>query len=38
VVASVLAGTIRGLGLEWPQVTAEKKRLIEESRRQLEAR
>jgi PPK2 family polyphosphate:nucleotide phosphotransferase len=36
-VASVLAGTIRSLGLEWPQVAAEKKQAIAEARRQLEA-
>ena len=37
VVAAVLAGTIRGLGLEWPQVDDAKRRLIEDARRQLEA-
>jgi PPK2 family polyphosphate:nucleotide phosphotransferase len=37
IVAAVLAGTIRGLGLEWPRLNTEKKRLIEEARRLLEA-
>jgi len=37
VVATVLAGTIRGLGLEWPAVDAEKRRQIEAARRTLEA-
>ena len=36
-VASVLAGTIRSLGLEWPKVDAEQKRAIAEARRELEA-
>jgi polyphosphate kinase 2 (PPK2 family) len=35
VVAAVLAGTIRGLGLEWPPVDAEQKRRIEDARRTL---
>lgn len=35
VVAAVLAGTIRGLGLEWPVVDAEQKRRIDEARRDL---
>ena len=35
VVAAVLAGTIRGLGLEWPAVDADKKRQIEDARREL---
>jgi PPK2 family polyphosphate:nucleotide phosphotransferase len=37
VVAAVLAGTIRNLGLEWPKVDAEKQRAIEAARKQLEA-
>ena len=37
VVAAVLAGTIGRLGLEWPEVTADKKRSIEEARRKLMA-
>jgi PPK2 family polyphosphate:nucleotide phosphotransferase len=37
VVATVLAGTIRGLGLQWPAVDAEKRRQIEAARRALEA-
>ena len=37
VVATVLAGTIRGLGLEWPPVDAAKKRQIKDARRILEA-
>ena len=37
VVAAVLAGTIRNLGLEWPRVDAEKQRAIEAARKQLEA-
>jgi PPK2 family polyphosphate:nucleotide phosphotransferase len=35
VVAAVLAGTIRGLGLRWPAVDAEQQRRIEEARREL---
>ncbi|MBM4021783.1 MAG: polyphosphate kinase 2 family protein [Planctomycetes bacterium] len=35
-VATVLAGTIRRLGLAWPTVDAAKQRQIEEARRQLE--
>jgi PPK2 family polyphosphate:nucleotide phosphotransferase len=37
VVAAVLAGTIRSLGLEWPRVDAEKKRQIDKARSLLEA-
>ena len=37
VVAAVLAGTIRNLGLEWPKVDAEKQRAIEAARKLLEA-
>jgi len=37
VVAGVLAGTIRGLDLQWPAVDAEKRRQIAEARRMLEA-
>ena len=37
VVAALIAGTIRGLGLEWPKVDAEKRRQIDEARRLLEA-
>jgi PPK2 family polyphosphate:nucleotide phosphotransferase len=37
VVASVLAGTIRGLGLEYPTVDAERKAALAAARRQLEA-
>jgi PPK2 family polyphosphate:nucleotide phosphotransferase len=37
VVATVLAGTIRGLGLEWPAVDAAKRREIEAARQSLEA-
>ncbi len=37
VVAAVLAGTIRGLGLEWPKIDDAKRRQIEEARRLLEA-
>lgn len=37
VVAAVLAGTIRSLGLEWPKVDAEKKRQIDKARSLLEA-
>jgi PPK2 family polyphosphate:nucleotide phosphotransferase len=37
VVATVLAGTIRSLGLEWPAVDADKRRQIEAARRELEA-
>lgn len=37
VVATVLAGTIRRLGLEWPHVDAAKRRQIEEARHRLEA-
>ena len=37
VVAAVLAGTIRNLGLEWPKVDAEKHRAIEAARKLLEA-
>jgi PPK2 family polyphosphate:nucleotide phosphotransferase len=37
VVAGVLAGTIRRLGLEWPAVDAEKRKQIEDARRLLES-
>ena len=37
VVAAVLAGTIRNLGLEWPKIDDTKKRQIDEARRLLEA-
>jgi PPK2 family polyphosphate:nucleotide phosphotransferase len=37
VVATVLAGTIQALGLEWPDVSAEQRRQIEAARRELEA-
>ncbi|MGI9177872.1 MAG: polyphosphate kinase 2 family protein [Pirellulales bacterium] len=37
VVAAVLAGTIRSLGLEWPRVDPEKKRQIDKARSLLEA-
>ena len=37
VVATVLAGTIQALGLEWPDVGAEQRRQIEAARRELEA-
>jgi polyphosphate kinase 2 (PPK2 family) len=37
VVATVLAGTIQALGLEWPAVDADKRRQIEAARRELEA-
>ncbi len=36
-VGAVLAGTIRGLGLEWPRVDAAKREQIAAARRQLEA-
>jgi polyphosphate kinase 2 (PPK2 family) len=36
-VAAVLAGTIRGLGLEWPAVDAAKKEQIAAARKSLEA-
>lgn len=37
VVAAVLAGTIRGLGLEWPRVEDAKRRQLDDARRLLEA-
>jgi PPK2 family polyphosphate:nucleotide phosphotransferase len=37
VVAAVLAGTIRNLGLEWPKIDDTKRRQIDEARRLLEA-
>lgn len=37
VVAAVLAGTIRGLGLEWPRVDDAKRRQLDDARRLLEA-
>lgn len=37
VVAAVLAGTIRNLGLEWPKIDDAKRRQIDEARRLLEA-
>lgn len=37
VVAAVLAGTIRNLGLEWPPVDDAKRHQIEDARRRLEA-
>jgi len=36
-VAAVLAGTIRRLGLEWPQVDESRRRGIEEARRELDS-